>query len=145
MPFPQPLTTFLNSGFFTWQTITLLVVCIAAGSAALYYVPRAIERIIAFTIADTGDDRRDPQALKSFLLKMWIFDFLLSFFSFGIFGYISIILWILVVIVFFHFARLWKRNGFSLFALLGMTFAVTAVSFAATAGIRYLIGLWIFR
>ena len=73
------------------------------------------------------------------LLKIWLFMFVLSFFSFAVLWYLAMFVWCIIMLLIFQFAILWKRNGYSLLLLIMTTAAVIIVSFTATSYIRILI------
>lgn len=100
---------------------------------------QGIKNTIRLLFVDTGKDKRSKEDMTKFAYKMWIFMFVLSFFSFSILWYCTLLLWFFTAVVFIQFAILWYKNGFFLPKLLLLTTAVLLGSFAVTSLIRTLL------
>jgi len=111
-----------------------LIVCLIVGFIN-HHVLRALKYIVNFDIYA----KFQKKELVIILLKIWLFMFILSFFSFAILWYFAMLVWCLTLPLIIQFAMLWKRNGNSLPLLITSTVAVVIVSFIVTSLIRTLI------
>lgn len=100
---------------------------------------QSIRNTIRFLFVDTGDDRRSKEDMAKFAWKIWLFMFVLSFFSFNILWYCTLLLWFFTAVVFIQFAKIWTRSGLFLPKLLLLTTAVLSGSFLLSAVIRNLL------
>ena len=111
-----------------------LTVCLIVGFIN-YHGLKALKYITNFA---TNEKVRKKE-LIIILLKIWLFMFILSFFSFSIFWYLAMLVWILMTPLTVQFAMLWKKNGHSLSLLIISTAAIVIISFIVTSNIRTLI------
>jgi len=74
-----------------------------------------------------------------FAVKSFIVMFAISFFSFSILWYATLLIWFNFSVVFYHFIKSWKDHGYSRVTLLSSTGGVIAFSFLISPPIRNII------
>ena len=75
-----------------------------------------------------------------FALKTWGVMFIISFFSFSILWFATLLIWMYFGFIFFRFIQLWKYRGYSPAVLLSSTVIILILSFVISSPIRNIIG-----